>query len=440
MSKVKFLFPIITAMALSACNGNSIIEITSNSTNSINSTTEEYHSSLSIPKEHTINNPKKTFNNGYTNQNESYIQSVKDFALDFYKISDSVFSPLSIATCYSMLYDCAKEESKAELEKMLHYNDSFNHLDEIKTMLLNNAIDDKDKGTYLDVSQSMWVHDTFEQYLSKNYADILQDYYFAEAFKGDLESDEMHELLTNYINDKTRNFLDVKKEVFKEYGRVMWLVNTIYMKSHWVNEFEEYENSKGKFSNIDSKSKEANYMNNTRFGSFYRGEKYTISSLNLNGNFTFTILLPDEKENYEEILSDDAAIKDMLNYQSLSMKIHDYIHYQIPQFKVQKAYDLNEELKKLGVTYIFDSDRANLSGISDKPLRENLYVARSRHEAGIELTNGGIEAAAYTIINIAPKSAAPIENPFEFVVDHPFAYVLSNREGLPLFMGAIKNI
>ena len=110
--------------------------------------------------------------------------------------------------------------------------------------------------------------------------------------------------------------------------------------------------------------------------------------------------------------------------------------------KVQQDYDLTKVLKELDVKDIFDPDKANLRGLidKDKPYRNDLYVTQSRHEAGLELTNGGLEAAAYTVINVGPKSAAPIDDFVSFIVDHPFAYVVSNSDGLPLFMGRVNKL
>ena len=112
-----------------------------------------------------LNKPNKAFNAVQKEVlNQNYVDALNDFSIDFIKQvnegnpENPIFSPMSIATCFSMAYDAAEGKTKEELGKLLHYNeDKFKHLDEIKNALLRSAIDDSKKKTYLDVSQSFWI-------------------------------------------------------------------------------------------------------------------------------------------------------------------------------------------------------------------------------------------------------------------------------------------
>ena len=71
--------------------------------------------------EFALNKPNKTFNTVQTKElNKGYIDSLKEFSLDFFQQANSgtdknpVFSPMSIATCFSMAYDAADGETKKE--------------------------------------------------------------------------------------------------------------------------------------------------------------------------------------------------------------------------------------------------------------------------------------------------------------------------------------
>ena len=437
MLKNKLLLPVVALLSLTACSSQDILGSSSSIDSFINSNP--------ITEEHRLNNPNKAFNNKHQSLNEEYVSSVKEFALDFYSVvaddKNAIFSPLSIATCYSMLYEGALENSKAELEKMLHYSGNFNHLEEIKKMLLNNALEDKESELYLDLNQSMWIDNSFKDRISKSYVEKLEDYYFAEAYKGWLESDEMHGYLADYINEKTRGFLNVKKEVFKDYAGILWLLNTIYLKTQWSKQFDDGLNKKDNFQNIDGSKKEVTFMNKTEEASYFKTENYMISSIPLKGNMNFTVLLPNEGTDYQKVLTDKSAVSAMIEYYNTRNHIGAEISYKVPQFKVQTSYELNEVLPNLGVVEIFDDDRANLTGLADIPGKGNMYVERSKHEAGIEVGNEGLEAAAYTIIEVDEKSAAPSQSEkIKFVLDHPFSYVITSRDGLPLFMGTVNNL
>ena len=103
MSKSKFLLPIIALLSLSACSGKDPIS----SKNPIIDNP--------IFKEHEINRPNKAFNSAHQDLQVNYIDSLKSFSADFYSAvasnENAIFSPISIATCYSMLFDGAKSHS-----------------------------------------------------------------------------------------------------------------------------------------------------------------------------------------------------------------------------------------------------------------------------------------------------------------------------------------
>ena len=436
MSK-KFLLPIIALMSISACSNN----------NAVTSSFAPNQSIINDPVfvDHRLNEPNKSFNSAHQTLNEEYVSSLKAFSQDFYKAINSadnaVFSPLSIATCYSMLYDGALEETKAELKAMLHYNDNFNHYEEIQKMLLNTAINDEDNGTYLDLAQSLWIHNKFIDRINQDYFKKMQDYYFAEAYQGVLESEEMHKMLADYINAKTNDFLHVDKDTFKDYEGILWLLNTIYLKAKWVEAFPKENDRTKKFNNIDGTGNtKVDFMNNTFYSSYYKTDNYMISSLPYYHGLTMTILLPNEGVDYAKVLNDESAISAMVEYYNTRNHMPATISYSIPKFKVQKSYELDEVLPNLGVELCFDDEKANLFGlVQDGAAKGNLYVERSKHEAGIEVNNDGTEAAAYTIIEVDEKAVAgPEPGEVKFVCDHPFAYIINTSDGLPLFMGTVN--
>ena len=433
MSKNKFLLPIITLITLSACSHNNAV------TSSFNPIVED-----PVFTAHEVTKPNKAFNSVAQPLNEQYINSLKSFALDFNNLTSEldnpIFSPISIATCYSMLYDGALEDTKEELKNMLHYDDSFNHLEEIQKMLLNTAINDQEKGTYLDLAQSLWIHNRFKDNLNQDYFNKMQNYYFAEAYQGVLESKEMHKMLADYINAKTHDFLDVKEDAFEEYEGILWLLNTIYLKAKWLHTFPNENDLPSSFNNLDGTvSSSVPYMKDTFSGNYYKADNYMISSIPYYHNLSMSILLPNEGTNYAKVLSDKTALTALMEYYNNRNHLTADIYYQIPKFKSQKSYDLVAYMKKLGVNLIFDDLYANLYGLCQNQPDAVLYVERTKHEAGIEVNNDGTEAAAYTIIEVDEKAApAPSSSELKFVCNRPFTYLISTSDGLPLFMGTVN--
>lgn len=393
-----------------------------------------------------LNQPKKAFNTNGATLNSSYVESVKDFALDFYNALDvkenQVFSPLSIATCFSMLYDGTDGKTREEIANMLHYDDSENHLNAIKNMLLKTAIDDKNNKTYLDISQSIWFAGDGSQYI-KSYVDKITDYYYAEAFQNvGFNSQEGKEQMAGWVNDKTKNFLNVKSGDFQTTpNTLLYLMNTIYVKSPWSIEdlFKKSNNKGSDFKCIDGNNSQITFMHGKDNGAYYlKKDEYRIASLPYKRNIKINILLPNEGTNYSEVLSNKDALKDLINFKQEKTEYTKFsaIAWKLPKFKLVRSYGLETEMKKLGLNETFDKEKVNLSRmITDK----NIYIESTYHKAGIELNNEGVEAAAVTYASNGAKSAME-PSYIEFHVDHPFAYYLTTNEELPLFMGVVNKL
>ena len=398
--------------------------------------------------EFALNKPNKTFNTVQTKElNKGYIDSLKEFSLDFFQQvnkdnpENPIFSPMSIATCFSMAYDAADGETRKELGELLHYDEkSFNHLDEIKNALLRSAINDAKKNTYLNISQSFWADDNST--IHEDYLKTLQDYYFAEAYQGDLPN--MYNEVADWINDKTKHYLNVKGEDFREMlsSATYALLNTVYLKSAWTNEFKEDRNYRGDFANIGATSTKVTYMETKVEDSYYfTGEGYMISSLPFEHDLEFRMLLPNADANYTEVLSNRTALDNLLALPLNTYGVADNasgvtqrgtVEYTIPQFKVRSKFDLVEMFRDRGIVIPFKPGYANF------PKFDGGYISKAQHEAGFETNNKGAEGAAYTII-VVSKCDIP-EEPIEFKLNRPFAYAVTTKEGIPVFMGKVTSL
>ena len=431
MSKRYLLLPVIAILSLSACSKN----------NSSSSQPVETPPQLAKGQ---LNQPNKVFNRDDTRASSvSYINSINSLSKNFYNQvyegKNLVFSPVSIATCYSMLYEGADNNSKEQLKEFLHYDDSFDYVSEIKNMLLRNAIDDPENKIYLDLAQSFWVDDDFADHIYQDYIDKLTNDYYAEAFQGKLETNEMHQALADYINKKTNNFLDMKADDFAEYRGVLWLLNTIYLKSAWQYEFKEDLNYTAKFTNLDQSKNNQTFMQQQIESYYLERDNYAIASIPFTHGLRFNIMLPNNNSDYSKCLTDEAVIDDLYNFPLSEEKGMTKIKFFVPKFKLRSAFDLKKILPNLGLVDIFNSDLADLTKIGSS--RETLYVSRSKHEAGIEVNNEGAEAAAYTIIEVSPKATSTEpSSTVNFNIDHPFTYSISNRDGLTLFTGVVTNL
>ncbi|KAJ7345137.1 hypothetical protein JRQ81_001087 [Phrynocephalus forsythii] len=118
------------------------------------------------------------------------------------------------------------------------------------------------------------------------------------------------------------------------------------------------------------------------------------------GNASALFILPDEGKMQQ--VESALAIETLAKWKT-SFTLRE-IHLLIPKVLFSASYEVKEILKELGITDAF-SDRADLSGITGK---SNLKVSKALHKTVLEIHEIGTEAAAVTVVDISPRSLAPI--------------------------------
>lgn len=103
----------------------------------------------------------------------------------------------------------------------------------------------------------------------------------------------------------------------------------------------------------------------------------------------------------------------------------------IPLFKYEYELKLKDDLKKLGVTDIFTSKKADLSGLTKS---KNVFIDEVAHKANIEFSNEGIKAAAATQAGGAGSTSCGFEHLFEVPVveidltlNNPYLYLIRDK-------------
>ena len=99
--------------------------------------------------------------------------------------------------------------------------------------------------------------------------------------------------------------------------------------------------------------------------------------------------------------------------------------------------DLTGSLRALGITDVFDPDEADFSPLTDSA--QGIFLSQSRHAARVAVDEEGVTAAAYTVMMMA-GAAMPPEEEVDFVLDRPFVFAVTGADGLPLFVGIVRQV
>ena len=110
----------------------------------------------------------------------------------------------------------------------------------------------------------------------------------------------------------------------------------------------------------------------------------------------------------------------------------------VPKVSSSSKFDLIPVAKTLQVKKIFSEAEIYPLLSPEKNDLENPYVDEITHEAVIDVTEKGCEAAAYTMIGVTDESVSA-DPPYTFTADRPFLYYISDTNGTPLFIGTVNN-
>ena len=115
----------------------------------------------------------------------------------------------------------------------------------------------------------------------------------------------------------------------------------------------------------------------------------------------------------------------------------------IPKFKFDYQLDLKNDLNQLGITDVFDKNKANLTNITSI---EDIFVEEATHKANIEFTQDGIKASAATIFGGGGGGGGfdyiydiPIEE-IDLTFDKPYMFLIRDKAtGEVWFTGTVYN-
>ena len=109
---------------------------------------------------------------------------------------------------------------------------------------------------------------------------------------------------------------------------------------------------------------------------------------------------------------------------------------RIPKFDVKSERDVFSGIKKLGITDVADGFRSDFSPLAKNP--EGIFIDKIDHGIRVKIDEDGVQAAAYTVI-MGAGSTMPPDEEVDFVLDRPFAFLVTLSDSIPLFAGVVNN-
>uniref|UniRef100_A0A8R1I4D7 SERPIN domain-containing protein n=1 Tax=Caenorhabditis japonica TaxID=281687 RepID=A0A8R1I4D7_CAEJA len=359
------------------------------------------------------------------------LQSETDFGLGLLRqqnISESlVFSPLSIALALSLVHVAARGETRDQIREVLVKGATDEQLEQhfanISASLLA-----AEKGTQVNIANHVFSKSNFT--IKQTYLDDVKKLYNAGATPLDFNNKEASaQAINDFVSKNTGEHIKkiISADAISD-DLVAVLTNALYFKADWQNKFKPEATFKGEFFTTADSPREVDFLRASGANRAYaENDQFQVLSLPYKDDtFALTIFLPKTRFGLSDALNsiDSATIQHLLSNASNSL-----VNVRIPKWKIESELSLKQALEKLGIQKAFD-DSADLGNLAD-----GIFVSAVSHKALIEVDEDGTKAAAATTVSISLKSAPMfLEEPKDFIADHPFLFVLS-KDNHPLFVG-----
>lgn len=264
----------------------------------------------------------------------------------------------------------------------------------------------------LNVANSIWLNKDVagkDIKFTDEYKKLVSEYYKGTASEEDAKNIAMK--INSWVEEKTNNKI---KNLLPE-GDAKFLsvlVNTIYFKGEWAEQFEEYATKEEDFTDRNGKVEKTDFMHKTERYRFYEDENMKMVRVPYKGGKTAMYLVLPTNEDKMDIAT---ALDNMNSYK---------IRLSFPKFKTEYSLSFKEILKHIGIEKAFEKWEAEFDEVMFEGVKEgeNVYVDDVLQKTFIEVDENGTEAAAATavIMNEATSIGPSMEEIKEFKADRPF--------------------
>ena len=248
-------------------------------------------------------------------------------------------------------------------------------------------------------------------------------FFGAEIAALDFNSPQAIATINDWVNTNTNGKIEKIVEIINPLT-MLFLINAIYFKGNWQDEFDKAMTRPGIFHLANGNQKQVQMMRREGEYPYFRGENFEATSLPYgDGRLGMYIFLPNPDSNINEFLEK----LNTENWKGWISQFRDREHdMMLPRFKLEYEVKLNDTLKALGMEVAF-SGGADFSGMG-----QNLFISEVRHKTFVEVNEEGTEAAAVTVV-IPDASGPPV-----FRVDRSFFFTIYDAETETiLFMGTV---
>lgn len=345
-------------------------------------------------------------------------------------------SPLSLSIALSMLYNGASGQTQQEIAQALAYQGLSAEAINQGNLTLRKRLQNTGNGVEILIANALWGKEGLQfksAFQSQNKA-----FYDAQLELLNFGTPAAVARINKWASDNTRGLIPKVVEQIDP-QTILLLMNAIYFKGNWSDPFEASNTKPQTFHKADGTSLEHPMMSRyAKWRYAHNSEQgFQVASLPYGEDerTEMLVFLPDpgkSLEQWSEQLNEANWNSWLSSLRSREGRV------VLPKFKLKTMLNLNDNLRRLGMSKAFLDGEAELDQLLESSgLRP--FVSQVKQDAYVDVNEKGTEAAAVTTVTVGATSVQLPQEPFELVLDRPFAYLIYDRETQSiLFMGALN--
>ncbi|XP_039725390.1 serpin B9 isoform X1 [Pteropus medius] len=364
------------------------------------------------------------------------------FALRLLKIlcqdnpSRNVFySPVSISSALAMVFLGAKGNTAAQMAQALSLNTEKDIHGSFQSLL---AEMNKPGTQYLLRTANRLFGEKTCEFLSTFKESCLR-FYHAEleqlSFAKAAEQSRKH--INTWVSKKTKGKIqDLLPGNSIDAQTKLVLVNAIYFKGRWKEQFDKTYTSEMPFKISQKEQKPVQMMfQEATFNLAYIEEvQAQVLELPYTGEeLSMLILLPDDNVDLS-LVEKNLTFEKFIAWTRPDCMKSTEVEVLLPRFKLEEDYNMGSVLQHLGITDAFQQGKADFLAMSTE---RDLCLSKFVHKSFVEVNEEGTEAAAASGIVFVEccMKCGP-----RFCADHPFLFFIRhNKANCILFCGRFSS-
>lgn len=348
-----------------------------------------------------------------------------------------LMSPVAAYVSIGMMSVGAKGGTLKEISELLCVKESIEKSVKEAGQVLDHITSDREFRVHN--TDGVFVHQKY--HIEPQFKDFIKKRFKAETHHANFDNrTEAAETMNYWLKKTTRGRIrEIVHHTQKD--SLLYICNTVYMKSQWEMEFPKKLTKEGTFKSRD-KQVSVMYMNKADTFEYFDNSHHGFEAVFLpyegqieRDRWQMAIFLPND-------MIDMAKLSHFIKSKHLrkmkkKMK-HTDLDVKLPRFKMATTIDMMPLMRHYGMKTAFDSKQANFQGISKKP---GLHIDHLIQKCYISISEDGTDVSAKltqcqaTLNDTLQMKKTKIK---KFYVTRPFAFcVFQPHSGFILFAGIV---